>query len=194
MCYINSFISVSVFIFILTFNDRVCDRCVRKLYDPCYRCKKTIKRVSQVSITITKRNFNIYYYTVLTKKKSQVKSSVFDPCKYSITSITTLNENVKEILNQNENDGCMIVNETEKEYNNTLNERRLGVSRWVYIENDLSTSAVIGAYLKHEKSLSVMSSGNPSKYNIYPIDQYNPTCSCDLINSHKKTKFNILLK
>jgi len=31
-------------------------------------------------------------------------------------------------------------------------------------------------------------------YNIYPIDQYNPTCSCDSIDSHKKTKFNILLK
>jgi len=33
-----------------------------------------------------------------------------------------------------------------------------------------------------------------NKYNIYPIDQYNPTRSCDLIDSHKKTKFNILLK
>ena len=37
----------------------------------------------------------------------------------------------------------------------SLNERRLGVSKLVYIENDLSTSAeVIGAYLEHEKSLS----------------------------------------
>jgi len=44
----------------------------------------------------------------------------------------------------------------------SLNERRLGVSKLVYIENDLSTSAeVIGAYFKHEKSLSVMSLGNP---------------------------------
>ncbi|KAE9543937.1 hypothetical protein AGLY_001915 [Aphis glycines] len=32
---------VSVFIFILTFNDRTCNICVRKLYDSCYRCKKT---------------------------------------------------------------------------------------------------------------------------------------------------------
>jgi len=46
-----------------------------------------------------------------------------------------------------------------------FNERRLGVSKLVYIENDLSTSAeVIGAYLKHEKSLSVMSSGDPRFY------------------------------
>ncbi|KAE9542767.1 hypothetical protein AGLY_002678 [Aphis glycines] len=35
------FYNVSVFIFIVTFNDRACDRCVHKLYDPCYRCKKT---------------------------------------------------------------------------------------------------------------------------------------------------------
>jgi len=32
---------LSVFIFIVTFNTRACDRCVLKLYDPCYRCKKT---------------------------------------------------------------------------------------------------------------------------------------------------------
>ncbi|KAE9536371.1 hypothetical protein AGLY_007160 [Aphis glycines] len=78
--------NVSVFIFILTFKDRACDRCVRKLYHPYYRRKKPVTprppllaaAVSQVSITIIKIS-NIWLSSYLVKLKIKLFPSTINP-------------------------------------------------------------------------------------------------------------------